>query len=157
MHPRPVFSIRGHFTPRERLAWLVGRGTPLFFPLPCTGQRAYLHTSSTQSFILTYRHLIVKAELSKSVIKTDWNGKCFQLSMEPWRCQNLQQLEETMKILKKNSCPFRESMGLQPNTLPPTPSEPLTLLKKIIWTCIISAKLAGGERSIKSQETQFCI
>jgi hypothetical protein len=31
----------------------------------------------------TYRLLIVKAELSKLVIETDENGKCFRLSVEP--------------------------------------------------------------------------
>ncbi len=83
------------------------------------------HNKSTY----VYWHLIVKAELSKSVIKTDRNGKCFRLSMEPCWCQNQQQLEETIKIMQKNTCPYRESnpgpLGLEPNTFPPTPSEPL--------------------------------
>ncbi len=79
----------------------------------------------------------MKAELSKSVIKIDQNGKFFRLSVEPWWCQNLQQLEETMKILKKNSCPYRESnpgpLGLEPNTLPPTPSEPQDFVKYLFY------------------------
>jgi hypothetical protein len=66
---------------------MVGRkGDIPLLPLPCTGQHAYLHTSFTQSFIqsiiLTHRHLTVKAELSRSVVKTERNGKCFRLHVK---------------------------------------------------------------------------
>jgi hypothetical protein len=61
---------------------------------------AYLiHTSFSQSFIqsliLTHRHLIAKAELSKSVSKTDEMENAFDYL---WS-QNWLQLEEMMKIL----------------------------------------------------------
>jgi hypothetical protein len=51
MHPRSVFSIHGHFTPRERLAWLVEGGHPSSSPYHAQANvPIYTHLSFNHSY-----------------------------------------------------------------------------------------------------------
>jgi hypothetical protein len=132
MHPRSVFTFAdsSHQGPcmQGRLVWFEREWESPNPPTRHTQDRHVLSTFyfHTNSFTLTYRHLMTKAlKLSKSVILTDHNGKCFHLS----RVLMVPKLQKWWNIEEKFPWPNRDSnhgtLKWKSDALSSSPSEPL--------------------------------